>query len=286
MQFETRRYAVPGGISVVGDVGGDPSHPAVVLLHGGGQTRYSWHGAMRDLVAEGYHVVNLDARGHGESDWAPDRDYSLEAMSADLLAVIATLRSRPALVGASMGGACSLYAVGNQPAPVASALVLVDVIPRVSSEGAAKISAFMRARPEGYASLEEAADAVAAYNPHRPRPRDVSGLRKNLRLRDDGRWHWHWDPNFLRNPEGLEPPQFVRKLLEAAQRVHVPTLLVRGLQSDIVTEEGIAEFKRALPGLEVYDVLGAGHMVAGDRNDAFNRGVIKFLRRHMPMHNG
>jgi pimeloyl-ACP methyl ester carboxylesterase len=257
-----------------------------VLLHGGGQTRYSWHGAMRDLVAEGYHVVNLDARGHGESDWAPDGNYSLEAMSADLLAVIATLRSRPALVGASMGGACSLYAVGNQPAPVASALVLVDVTPRVSSEGAAKISAFMRARPEGYASLEEAADAVAAYNPHRPRPRDVSGLRKNLRLRDDGRWHWHWDPNFLRNPEGLEPPQFVRKLLEAAQRVHVPTLLVRGLQSDIVTEEGIAEFKRALPGLEVYDVLGAGHMVAGDRNDAFNRGVIKFLRRHIPIHNG
>src|SRR5262245_61763992 len=179
MQFETRRYRVPDGISVVGDVGGDPSHPAVILQHGGGQTRHSWGGAMRELVRRGYHVVNLDARGHGDSDWSPEANYAMEAMSADLQAVIATLPSKPALVGASMGGATSLYCVGNAATPIAQALVLVDVIPRINMEGAEKIRAFMHARPDGFANLEEVADAVAAYNPHRPRPKNPSGLMKN-----------------------------------------------------------------------------------------------------------
>jgi pimeloyl-ACP methyl ester carboxylesterase len=283
MQFETRRYPVPGGISVVADVGGDPNHPAVILQHGGGQTRHSWGGAMRELVAHGYHVLNLDARGHGDSDWANDGNYSLEAMAGDLRAVIGTLSSRPALVGASMGGACSLYTVGNSDPDLASALILVDIVPTVNMEGAAKIGNFMRSRPEGFATLQEAADAVAAYNPHRPRPKDISGLMKNLRKREDGRLHWHWDPQFMRSQHRLEPPLFALQLLEAAERVQIPTLLVRGMQSDIVTEEGITEFKRRLKQLEVYDVGDAGHMVAGDRNDAFNQGVITFLRAHLPL---
>jgi pimeloyl-ACP methyl ester carboxylesterase len=248
MQFETRRYPVPSGINVVGDVGGDPSRPAVILQHGGGQTRHSWGKAMRDLLAAGYHVINLDARGHGDSDWAPGGDYSLEALSQDLRAVIATLRSKPALVGASMGGACSLFTVGTSDEQIASALILVDFIPHVGAEGAAKIAAFMQAKPEGFANVEEAADAVAAYNPHRPRPKNVSGLMKNLRLRADGRLHWHWDPQMLLNRQRIEPPQFMSKVSDAARRVRVPTLLVRGLQSDIVTAEGLQEFQQLLPG--------------------------------------
>ena len=278
--FATHRFPVPGGISVVGDIGGDPSHPCVILQHGGGQTRHSWGKAMRDLIAEGYYVVNLDARGHGDSDWSPDGNYTLDALSADLLSVIATLKSPPALVGASMGGACSLYTVGNSAPQLASALVLVDIVPRVGAQGAAKIGAFMQSRPEGFATLEEAADAVSAYNPHRPRPKDISGLMKNLRLRADGRLHWHWDPQFLRR-DRPEPPVFAQRLLDAADRVRIPTLLVRGLQSDIVTDEGVRELKQHLPALEVYDVMGAGHMVAGDKNDVFDQGVISFLRRVM-----
>jgi pimeloyl-ACP methyl ester carboxylesterase len=278
MAFSTRRFAVPGGISVVGDVGGDASHPPVILQHGGGQTRHSWGKAMVDLVADGYYVLNLDARGHGDSDWAADGDYSLEALSMDLLAIIATLSSAPGLVGASMGGACSLYTVGTSPTRIASALVLVDIVPRVGAEGAAKIGAFMHSRPEGFATLDEAADAVSAYNPNRPRPRDVSGLMKNLRLRSDGRLHWHWDPQFLKQDRS-EPAVFARQLLDAAGKIAIPTLLVRGMQSDVVTDEGIEELRQKLPALEVYDVSGAGHMVAGDRNDAFDQGVISFLRR-------
>jgi pimeloyl-ACP methyl ester carboxylesterase len=161
--------------------------------------------------------------------------------------------------------------------------VLVDVVPRIDPDGGKKIGDFMRARPDGFATLEEAADAVSAYNPHRPRPKDVSGLMKNLRVRDDGRLHWHWDPRFVQNEKRVEPPQFAEILLDAADRVRIPSLLVRGMQSDIVSEAGVEEFRRHLPALEVYDVIGAGHMVAGDRNDAFNDGVIGFLQRHLPV---
>jgi pimeloyl-ACP methyl ester carboxylesterase len=238
---------------------------------------------MRELVARGYHVINLDARGHGDSDWSPDANYSLKALADDLRAVIATVSSTPALVGASMGGATSLYAVGSVEARIATALILVDVIPRIGVEGATRIRAFMSARPDGFSSLGEAADAVAAYNPHRPRPKDTSGLMKNLRWREDGRLHWHWDPKFLNSPQRLEPPVFAEVLLQAAARVRVPTLLVRGMQSDIVSEEGIEELRQRLPSLEVCDVSGAGHMVAGDKNDVFNQGVLSFLNRYAPV---
>jgi pimeloyl-ACP methyl ester carboxylesterase len=277
-----RRLPGSGGLTLAADVGGDPAAPAVILTHGGGQTRHSWGGLMRELLTQGYHVINLDSRGHGDSDWSPDGLYTLDSLADDLRAVIATLPKPPALVGASMGGATSLYAVGNTTEPIASALVMVDVVPRINPEGGAKIRAFMRSRPEGFATLEEAAAAVAGYNPHRPRPKDISGLMKNLRLRADGRLHWHWDPAFLDNPQRVEPPQFAERLLDACIRVSIPTLLVRGTRSDIVGEDGIAEFRAHLPTLEVFDVNDAGHMVAGDKNDVFNEGVLSFLRRHAP----
>jgi len=125
-------------------------------------------------------------------------------------------------------------------------------------------------------------DAVAAYNPHRPRPKNVSGLLKNLRYRADGRLHWHWDPAFIRRADPVEPPQFTDVLLQAARRIRTPTLLVRGMKSDVVSPSAIAEFQQCLPSLEVVDVAGAGHMVAGDKNDVFNHGVIEFLTRHLP----
>lgn len=279
---QVRRYPVGGGVEVVADVGGDPAAPAVLLLHGGGQTRHSWRGAMRELLQQGYHVINLDARGHGQSGWSPDADYQLETLADDLLQVIASLPSKPALVGASMGGATALYAAGNSADPLTAALVLVDVVPRIDPEGANRVIGFMNSRKEGFANLEEVADAVAAYNPHRPRPGNIQGLMKNLRHGDDGRLYWHWDPRIMDNPRRVEPPDLAETLLQAATNVRAPTLLVRGMQSDIVTEEGITELRERVPDVEVFDVAGAGHMVAGDRNDAFNEGVLGFLRRHHP----
>ena len=179
-KLKTRRFVGSGGLSLAADVGGDPAAPTVIFMHGGGQTRHSWGGAMRQLLAEGYCVISLDARGHGDSDWSPTGDYGLPFLAADLLAVIATLSTRPALVGASLGGSTGLYAVGNSAAPIARALVLVDIVPRVDPVGAEKILEFMRSRPDGFATPEEAADAVAAYNPHRPRPKGHDGTDEEL----------------------------------------------------------------------------------------------------------
>ena len=280
-KVHTRHYVGVKGVKLTADIGGDPAATAVILLHGGGQTRHSWSGAMRSLMARGYHTINLDARGHGDSEWATDGDYSLDTLAGDLECVVKTLRSRPALVGASLGGATSLLLAGMQP-QLAAALVLVDIVPQIDSQGADRIRGFMRSGLGGFATLEDVADAVAAYNPLRPRPNSHAGLMKNLRRGGDGRLYWHWDPRLLDETEPAEPPMFAERLNSAAERVRVPTLLGRGMKSDIVTEAGVADFRQHLTRLEVLDVNDAGHMVAGDKNDAFNEGVLSFLRRCIP----
>jgi pimeloyl-ACP methyl ester carboxylesterase len=254
----------------------------VVLMHGGGQTRFSWSATGARLAAAGWRVLSLDLRGHGESDWAPDGDYRIDTFVGDLLAVAKTLPTAPVLVGASLGGITSLVATGEHP-DAARALVLVDIVPRAEQGGVNRIRDFMSARPEGYDTLEEVADAVRAYNPHRQRPVNVEGLKKNLRRGDDGRWHWHWDPRFMRPPReehrlDMQPD----RLRDALGHVTVPTLVVRGEQSDVVTQEGIDELVRLLPRATNVTVPGAGHMVAGDDNDVFSREVIDFLANLPP----
>jgi len=278
--MQLRHYAGFGGVTLAAAVGGEPSRPPVILLHGGGQTRHAWARAARELVAEGYYVICPDARGHGDSGWAADGNYRLDAFCADLRAIIATLERPPALIGASLGGGTALLTIGESSEPIASALVLVDMVPRPDPVGVSNIVRFMGANPQGFASLEEAADAVSAYNPHRPRTRDHSGLMKNLRLHADGRLYWHWDPTFLAPDHRLDPQEYQERMDAATRRVRVPTLLVRGAMSDIVTEEAAAELRRMIPGCEVVDVAGAGHMVAGDRNDVFNAAIREFLARH------
>lgn len=274
-----REFRSSDGLTLVADVGGPAHAPAVILLHGGGQTRHSWSGAMHRLVSEGYHVRSFDARGHGESDWSDGGDYGLAARGEDLRVITADVPGPIALVGASMGGMTSFYAVGHRLIPDTRALVLVDTVLRPAAGGVEKIRAFMSAHTDGFASLDEAAAAVAAYNPERKRPSDPSGLMKNLRARDDGRLHWHWDPRIMEAKPSAEPPSWTDELLATAAEVTIPTLLVRGGHSDIVDDAGVAELIRLVPQTEVYDVPEAGHMVAGDRNDAFNDGVITFLKR-------
>ncbi len=270
------------GMRLAASIGGDPHRSPVILLHGGGQTRHSWDDTMQELVALGYYVINLDARGHGESDWSETGDYALDTMADDLLDVSATLPALPALVGASMGGLTAMCAVWRSLNLVARALVLVDVVPRGDSQGVSRILAFMRGHPEGFATVEEAADAVAAYNPARPRPRDLGGLMKNLRRRTDDRLYWHWDPRLVDTANFGDPSRQEGRLRELCHGSHVPTMLVRSVPSEVVTSAGVQELRERLPQLEVFDVPSAGHMVAGDRNDVFNDGVLDFLKRHYP----
>ena len=278
---------VADGVELAADVAGDPAAQAVLLFHGGGQTRHSWRSAHHDLAERGYHAVSIDLRGHGDSGWSPDGDYG-PTVFADDIAVIARRYDRPVLVGASLGGISSLHAIHrSHPDQIARALVLVDVAPNIEPEGVSRIRAFMHEHMHtGFASLDEVADAVAAYNPHRPRPSNLDGLKKNVRLRDDGRWYWHWDPAFMWGKHEqsdetriAEFEQRAEALEEAARALTIPTLLVRGRQSDLLSEDGARRFLELVPNAEFADVAGAGHMVAGDANDAFNDAVVDFLQR-------
>lgn len=200
-----------------------------------------------------------------------------------MISVARSLGEPPVLIGASLGGISSLLAIHEAGNDLARALVLVDIATRMEASGTARIMEFMQGGQDGFESLEAVADAVAAYNPHRPRPKDISGLEKNLRLGEDGRYRWHWDPDFLQvDPDKSD--QFVtpRLLDDAAASLTLPTLLVRGKQSDLLSEEGAKVFLDQVSHADFADVSGAGHMVAGDRNDLFSQAVLEFLERRLP----
>jgi pimeloyl-ACP methyl ester carboxylesterase len=276
------------GNMLAGDVYGEEG-PPVLLLHGGGQTRHAWK-KTGDLIARmGRVAYAVDQRGHGDSEWVADGAYQYTDFAADARVLGDTLAERsgvrPAVVGASLGGMAAL--LGNSEpgksqskAQHFSALVLVDITPRVDIEGVSKIQGFMRAQlREGFGSIAEAADAVAAYLPHRPRPRSHEGLKKNLRLHPDGRWRWHWDPRFLEGNRriGAGSAEVERALVSAAKRVTIPALLVRGASSELVQEEHAKDFLKLVPHASYVDVSGARHMVAGDRNDQFANAIENFL---------
>jgi pimeloyl-ACP methyl ester carboxylesterase len=252
----------------------------VLLMHGGGQTRYAWGNTARALAEKGWKAVSLDLRGHGESEWALNADYSFTAFAADCIAVVDQLGPRPVLVGASLGGVSAILAEGASDRDVSSGLVLVDITHRTNRTGVDRIREFMRSGLRGFATLEEAADAIAAYAPHRPKRVNPAGLMKVLRLRRDGRWYWHWDPRFIEVRRTEVPPDDYQPLFEAAlANIRVPTLLVRGRLSDVVTDEGVQDFLVKVPTAREVDISGAAHMVAGDQNDAFSSAVIDFLER-------
>jgi pimeloyl-ACP methyl ester carboxylesterase len=275
------RWPGAQGVSIAGDCWGDPSGPLILLQHGGGQTRHAWKNVGETLGRAGYHAVAFDARGHGDSDWAPDGVYGQDIMVEDLRCVVAALGNRrPVLVGASMGGGTSLVAVGEDRVD-ATALVLVDIAPQIEAEGVQKIQAFMNQKPEGFDTLEEVAAAIGAYQPHRKPPKDLAGLAKNLRLGPDGRYRWHWDPRFMTLRREMD--KRVIRLEACARALVLPTLLVRGGLSDVLSEAGAQAFLQLCPHSEYVNITDAGHMVAGDRNDIFGNAVIDFLSRTVPV---
>ncbi len=269
------------GLKLVADewngTGGVPadSGPTILLLHGGGQNRHSWKNTGQILAARGKHVIALDSRGHGDSDYSPAADYSVETLSADTQQVLYQIGRPVVLIGASMGGLTGILAAHEAGPEIVTKLVLVDVVPRFEKDGSARIRDFMFNHIHGFDSLEQAADAVAAYLPHRPKPRSVEGLKKNLRLRD-GRWYWHWDPAFLTKP-GDDPFARVDMLESAAQNLTVPILLIRGKLSDVVSVEGVQGFLEQVPAAEFVELSDAGHTATGDDNDAFTDAVVAFV---------
>ncbi|MCP3989267.1 MAG: alpha/beta hydrolase [Actinomycetia bacterium] len=275
-----------GGLPLVINRSGPAGGAPVLLLHGGGQNRHAWKVTAERLAIEGFDVIAADARGHGDSGWSEAGHYDMDYFADDVEHLITHFDRPPAVVGASMGGMCALLAQGRTGDQLFSAVVLVDVTPRLEIDGVERIVGFMGANPDGFDSLEAAAEVIAAYNPHRERPKTFDGLRKVLRQRD-GRWHWRWDPRFITGKadttsadsadRAIRMKQMADQMHQAAALVTAPTLLVRGGDSDLVSAESVREFLAVVPHAEYVDVSGAGHMVAGDDNDAFTNAVLDFL---------
>jgi pimeloyl-ACP methyl ester carboxylesterase len=273
---------VSHGAELVAESWGTPDDPAVVLLHGGGQTRHAWRRAGERLAQLGFYALIPDLRGHGESAWSPDGRYSPELYGDDVRAWCTSVGKPVALVGASLGGLSSLIAAGEAPRAQPRALVLVDIAHRGEPPGISRILNFMRAYPDGFDSFEHALSIVAQYLPHRAASAGAGeGLRRNLREREDGRLVWHWDPRLLQGTESTPTTraQYAQRMLAAARHVNAPILVVRGADSDVLSPEIADEFCREVPRAQRADVAGARHMVAGDQNDPFLEVIVEFLKQ-------
>ncbi|MGH1491208.1 MAG: alpha/beta fold hydrolase [Acidimicrobiales bacterium] len=277
-------------LTLTADEWGERSGPGVLMLHGAGQNRHAWKNTAAALSNDGWFVLTVDARGHGDSDWSTAKRYDFTHTAADVMALLPRFEQPPVVIGASMGGMSALAAqelFGD--GPLFRALVLVDIAPNFALDGAMRIVNWMAANPDGFASLEDASDAMATYNPNRPRPKDLSGLTRVLRQDEDGRWHWRWDPSYITSKRGYgdgdeeamrqRMAEASEQMMNGARKVEAPLLLVRGGKSDLVTPESAQQFLDAVPGTEFVDVAGTGHMVAGDDNDAFTTAVMQFLDR-------
>ena len=238
------------------------------------------------MAHHGYPSFTFDARGHGDSDWIANKHYSIQYFRDDLRALTTQLTAkiqRPMIViGASLGGISAMLAQAEGGSETNTALfqaiVLVDITPRMTSSGVDKILGFMgQNMRDGFATVEDAADVIASYLPTRTRPKSLEGLSKNLRKRADGRWYWHWDPAFVDGSNSISKggEGHVEVLIDAVKKIDVPTLLVRGGKSELVTKEAANEFLELVPHAQFVDVSEAGHMVAGDKNDVFCECGVK-----------
>ena len=170
-----------GGLKIAADVWGSGKESLVILLHGGGQTRHAWGETGKKLSEAGYHSVAIDLRGHGDSEWHSDGDYSINAYKQDLISIIKEIGKPACLVGASLGGMASLLLAGDKKnANLCTALVMVDIGIYPDPVGADRIVSFMLSGKNGFISLEDAAKSISNYLPHRQKPKDLEGLKKNL----------------------------------------------------------------------------------------------------------
>jgi esterase len=259
---------------------GTKGRPPVLFLHGGGLNAHTWDLVCASLKPE-RHCVALDQRGHGESEWSPQMDYTTESQVGDLEAFVDTLGlERFVLVGMSLGGVNAMAWAGRHSRRLAG-LVVVDVGPEVRTAGVRKIAAFTsEATP--LASVEEFVERALAFNPRRDRELLRRSLLHNLRRMPDGKWMWKYDQ---RHRGKADPGAQERRrdlLWSAVDAIECPTLVVRGAESDVFHDEDAEQLAGRLRRGRWGWVAGAGHTVQGDNPAGLLVSLRAFLDEVAP----
>jgi esterase len=247
---------------------GQPGQPQILLLHGGNQSSHSW-----DLVSlhlsDRYHVFALDQRGHGDSEWSRDIDYSIDAMVADAAAFIADQQLHdPIVFGHSMGGQVTLNLALQHPT-VAKALVIVDVGPELTEEGMKTIGNFVVHNIE-FDDLEVFLDNVVKYDPFRSREHIERTVKYNMLRRVDGKYLSKVDHRRIPMPN-------TKLTLDMMKALSMPVLIVRGAESNIFLPDAAERFAAVLPQGQLVTVGDTGHNVHSGNTAGFIDAVGPFL---------
>jgi pimeloyl-ACP methyl ester carboxylesterase len=251
---------------------GDPARASLLLLHGIGQTAHTW-AYFATAMQHHYRVIAVDQRGHGESGWASDADYSPAAHARDLDAFIEKLKLESfTLIGFSMGGRNAMGLTDRHPMKVRR-LVIVDAGPERPSLGGSEARQFMSG-PDVLGSVEEFVERAIWFNPRRSRDALRQSLLHNLRQLPDGRWTWKYDP-VLRGPNRRTYPW--GDLWRVLAKIACPTLIVRGAESPVLPQEQAARMLEMIPNARMVTISASGHTVMGDNPLEFEAKVKPFL---------
>ena len=248
--------------------------PTLVLLHGYTGHARSWD-AFAAAMTDRYRVIALDQRGHGETAWAPAGAYGIDDMTDDLTAFVAALGLTGfTLLGLSMGGMVAMEYAGRRP-PELAAVVIVDIAPELVSSGAGRIRDGAKAS-DIFASRDAAFAAARAANPRPPEAHHRHRVDHSLMRLEEGTWTWRYD-RALREVSALRPRD-AATAWRSCEAITVPTLLIRGAESDLLSPEIAARMARTIPGAAFAEVAGAGHSVPLDAPEGFLAAARGFLR--------
>ena len=256
---------------------GNPRHAPIVFIHGYAQNAHTWDFSALAL-RDNFNVIAIDLRGHGESDWSSQNDYSIQAYLSDLAEMIRHLGlNSVTIVGLSLGGTIAYSFAALYPEKI-DRLVVVDTGPELNTRGRGRIRRFT-SKLDILDSFDLFVARAMKYNSRRPEWQIRGSLRHSLRKLPDGRWTWKYDPA-LRDPKLIAPkrPQTSEERWTLWESIRCPTLLIRGEQSDLLDRTVAERMKHALPGSQFIEVAGSGHLVPGDKPLAFQASLLRFLK--------